>query len=351
MLPDEKILHAKILIVDDDHLNIRILEKILKEAGYFQILSTTQGQETIKIYNDFQPDLLILDLHMPQMDGFQVMTQLSLKETGDYLPILVITADEEEKVRFNALQSGAKDFLNKPFEKVEVLLRSRNLIEVRMLYNQIRNHNVSLEQQIKEQIKEIEHSRIDVIHRLALAAEFRDTDTGKHIVRMSRYAACLAKALGKTPAECELILTTSPLHDVGKIAIPDHILLKPGKLEPHEFEVMKTHTTIGAKMLTASESAFLKLAETIALTHHEKWDGTGYPQGLKEGNIPFVGRICCVCDVFDALVSDRPYKKAWIVEDAIAEIQKGKGKHFDPKVVEAFMDIRAQIIRIKEQDS
>ena len=168
---------------------------------------------------------------------------------------------------------------------------------------------------------------------------------------MSRYAACLASALGKTKAECELILTTSPLHDVGKIAIPDYILLKPGKLEPHEFEIMKTHTTIGAKMLTASESAFLKLAESIALTHHEKWDGSGYPQGLKEVEIPLVGRICCICDVFDALVSDRPYKKAWSVENAVAEIQKGKGKHFDPKVVEAFMDIRAQIIQIKEQDS
>jgi len=233
---------------------------------------------------------------------------------------------------------------------MDVLLRSRNIIEVRLLYNQIKNHNASLEQQVNDRIKEIRDSRLEVIQRLAIAAELRDAGTGKHIYRMSRYCQLLAMATGFSKEQGELLLTTSALHDIGKIAIPDSILLKPSALEPHEFEIIKTHTTLGSKMLSGSDSVFLKMAETIALTHHEKWDGTGYPYGIKGEDIPLVGRICAIADVFDALSSARPYKQAWTFEKTMAEIRNLKGTHFDPKLADAFEDIKKDVKVVYDQN-
>ncbi len=348
MISDEKIFAAKILAIDDNILNIQILKKILTNAGFINITTTTDPTQAVDLYKELQPDLILLDLNMPKMDGFAVMLQLSFLNPDDYLPLLILTA-EEESVRFKALQSGAKDFLHKPYEHLDVLLKSRNIIEVRLLYNQIKNHNATLDEQINERIKEIRDTRLEAIQRLAIAAELRDAETGKHIYRMSRYCQLLAMAIGFSKEKGELLLTTSPLHDIGKIAIPDAILLKPSALEPHEFEIIKTHTTLGAKMLSGSDSVFLRMAETIALTHHEKWDGRGYPQGLKEEEIPLIGRICAVSDVFDALSSTRPYKKAWSFEDTMAEIRKLKGTHFDPKLVDAFLDISKDIKAVFDQ--
>jgi len=348
MISDEKIFAGKILIIDDNVLNVQILKKILTNAGFINITTTTDSTQALALYKEIQPDLLLLDLVMPQMDGFAVMLQLSLLNPDDYLPILILTA-EEESIRFKALQAGAKDFLHKPYEHLDVLLKSRNIIEVRLLYNQIKNHNVSLEQQVNDRIKEIRDTRLDVIQRLAIAAELRDAGAGKHIYRMSRYCQLLAMAIGFSKEQGELLLTTSPLHDIGKIAIPDSILLKPAALEHHEFEIIKTHTTLGAKMLSGSDSVFLKMAETIALTHHEKWDGTGYPNKIKGEDIPLVGRICAVADVFDALTSARPYKQAWTIENALQEIKFLKGTHFDPKLVEAFEDIANEVKVIHDQ--
>jgi putative two-component system response regulator len=284
---------------------------------------------------------------MPEVDGFKVMAQLSVLNRDDYLPILVLTA-EDESVRFMALQSGAKDFLHKPYDRLDVILRSRNIIQVRLLHSQIRNHNASLEQQVSERVKELKDTRLDVIQRLAVAAELRDAGTPGHIYRMSHYCQQLALAIGFQGTQAELILASSPLHDIGKIAIPDAILLKPSGLDAHEFEIIKTHTTLGAKMLSGSDSVFLRMAETIAWTHHEKWDGSGYPRGLKEEEIPLVGRICAVADVFDALTSSRPYKKAWSADDAMAEIKRLKGIHFDPKLVEAFEGIAGDVKAVCE---
>ncbi len=342
MISEETILAARILAVDDNILNIQILKKILSSAGFINITSTTDPTQVLSLYQEIKPDLILLDINMPKMDGFAVMAQLSALNPDDYLPILILTA-EEESVRFKALQSGGKDFLHKPYDRLEVVLRSHNILQVRLLYKQIKNHNLSLEDQVSGRTKELKDTRLDVVHRLAGAAELKDATTGAHIQRMSLYCQVLAQAIGFSKEQAELVLTASPLHDIGKIAIPDAILLKTGKLEPHEFEVIKTHTTLGAKILSGSNSVFLRMAETIALTHHEKWDGSGYPHKIKGDDIPTVGRICAVADVFDALTSDRPYKKAWSFEEAVAEIHKGMGSHFDPKLVQAFLDIRKDI--------
>jgi len=349
MISDEKIFAAKILAIDDNILNIQILKKILGNAGFINLTTTTDPTKALSLYKELQPDLILLDLNMPNMDGFAVMFQLSILNPEDYLPILILTA-EEESIRFKALQSGAKDFLHKPYQPMDVLLKSKNIIEVRLLYNQIRNHNADLEQQVNDRIKEIRDSRLDVIQRLAVAAELRDAGTGRHIYRMSRYCQLLALAVGFTKEQGELLLTTSPLHDIGKIAIPDSILLKPAALEPHEFEIIKTHTTLGAKMLSGSDSVFLKMAEMIALTHHEKWDGTGYPRKIKGEEIPLIGRICAVADVFDALSSARPYKQAWTFERTLEELRNLRGTHFDPQLVDAFLSISKEVKAVRDQN-
>jgi len=337
MISEEKLLAAKILIIDDNILNVQILKKILSNAGFINITATTDSTQAIPLYKATNPDLVLLDLNMPKVDGFDIMIQLSTFNSNDYLPILVLTA-EEESVRFKALQTGAKDFLHKPYDHLDVVLRSRNIIEVRLLYSQIKNHNASLEQQVADRVKELKDTRLDVIRRLAVAAELRDAGTPGHIYRMSHYCQQLALAVGFPKDQAELVLATSPLHDIGKIAIPDAILLKPAALEPHEFEIIKTHTTLGAKMLSGNDSVFLAMAETIALNHHEKWDGAGYPNRLKGEDIPLVARICAIADVFDALTSARPYKKAWTIDQAMHEIKRLEGTHFEPRLVEAFSD-------------
>lgn len=348
MLSEEKILDAKILAVDDNVLNIQVLKKILSSAGFINITTLTDSTQALSAYQEIKPDLLLLDLKMPGLNGFEIMAQLALNNPNDYLPILILTA-EDESARLKALSCGAKDFLHKPYQASEVILRSRNIIEVRLLYKQIKNENLSLEAQVQERTDQLKQSRLDVIYRLAKAAELRDTDTADHIVRMSRYCEKIAIAMGSTPAQAEIILNTSPLHDIGKIAIPDSILLKPAKLEPQEFEIIKTHTTIGAKILSEGKSPFLKMAEVIALTHHERFDGFGYPNKLKGEDIPQVGQICSVADVFDALTSVRPYKKAWSFEEAFTEIQNCRGKNFNPQIVDAFCDILKDIRAIYEQ--
>ena len=350
MMTESDIRKAKILIVEDDKISIRMLENILRKAGYNNLCSLVDPREVRSTYQEFLPDIILLDFNMPHLNGFQVMEQLKTVEPENYLPILMITEEESPQIRLKALESGAKDFLNKPYERVEVLLRIHNMLEVRMLQNEVKNQNKILEAKVLKRTRELYDTRLDVIHRLARAAEFRDQETGMHVIRMSKYCEALAKEIGMSELQRELLFTASPLHDIGKIAIPDSILLKPGKLDPQEWEIMKTHTTIGSELLSASHSAFMKMAAQIALTHHEKWDGTGYPQGLKENQIPLVGRICGLCDVFDALTSSRPYKKAWSFEEALEEIKKEQAKHFDPALVKSFLNILPEIKRIKSQN-
>lgn len=345
--PDIK--NARILIVDDIPANVELLEKMLKIEGYTNIYSATDPRDTTKLYLEQKPDIVLLDLQMPLLDGFQVMELLKTIEKDSYLPILVLTGTQDRDTRLRALESGAKDFLNKPFDRLEVSLRIKNMLEVRLLHNQVRNQNVILEEKVRERTKELRETQFEVIQRLMHAAEFRDNETGMHIVRMSRFCALTGRTIGMSEKEAELLLHASPMHDIGKIGIPDRILLKPSKLNRDEWKLMKTHSAIGAKLLSEGRSDLMRMAQTIALTHHEKWDGTGYPNKLKGEQIPLAGRICGLCDVFDALTSERPYKKAWPVEMAVDEIKKGTGKHFAPDLVPVFLNILPEILKIREE--
>jgi putative two-component system response regulator len=340
---------AKILIVDDQAPNVMLLEKMLQLEGYSNVLGVTDPTLVADLYALHRFDIVLLDLNMPQLDGFQVMQQLQALEQENYVPILVLTAQSDPATRLRALQSGARDFIGKPFDRLEVLTRIRNMLEVRLMHNQIRDQNLILEQKVAERTRELSETRLEIIRRLGRAAEYRDNETGLHIIRMSQYSALLGQAAGLSDAECEMLLNASPMHDIGKIGIPDRILLKPGKFEPDEWEVMKTHATIGAGILSGHHSELMEMARTIAISHHEKWDGSGYPNGLAGEAIPLAGRIVAVCDVFDALTSVRPYKHAWNVEESMTYITMHSGRHFDPALAQCFQEIMPEILAIRER--
>jgi putative two-component system response regulator len=349
MIPEEKILSAKILIVDDQPVSARILEEILRKAGYQAITSVYDSRDVKEAYKKLRPDAVILDLNMPYLDGFQVMTQLRETEGEEYIPILVLTQVGGADIRYLALEAGARDYLNKPYDRVEVIIRIRNIIETHILYDQMRNQNKLLEDKVFKRTQDLYEAQLDMVHRLARIAEFRDRVTGLHILRMSYYCAALAAKLGFSKEECDTVQVASALHDIGKVSIPDSILLKRDRLNNSEREIMKTHATVGSSLLSGSKAKVMQMAKEIALTHHEKWDGSGYPRGLKGEQIPLVGRICGLCDMFDALVSERPYKKAWPAEEAIEEIKKERGVSFEPRLVTQFLEILPEIREIKEK--
>ncbi len=330
--------NARILIVDDEAANVDLLRRMLLRAGFNQVESTNDPHQAAALYIKLRPDLILLDLHMPGMDGLEVMDQLNQIAEASYLPILMLTGDMTQEARRAALSRGAKDFVNKPFSTDEVLLRIRTLLETRFLYLQIQTQNQMLEAKVRERTRELEAAQIEIIERLARAAEFRDDNTGQHTERVGQMAALLARQIGLPDTQVWLIRRAAPLHDVGKIGIPDSTLLKLGKLSPDEFALVKTHTTIGARILSGSRFALLRLAEEIAFSHHEKWDGSGY-EGISGDSIPLAGRIVAIADVFDALTQKRPYKAAWPVGEAIAEMDRQRGRQFDPDLVDAFLKV------------
>jgi putative two-component system response regulator len=335
---EEAFQHARILIVDDQPENVVLLRRVLAKAGYRDVHSTSEPSQAEKLFQAYRPDLVLLDLHMPEMDGFAVLERLrSLTARSTYLPILVLTGDHDPLKRRQALAAGATDFLAKPFDIVEVVLRIRNLLETRHLHRLLSNQNAVLEAGVRQRTRELEEAQGEILARLAAAAEHRDDDTGRHIFRVGHMSAAIAKSLGLASEVVALIRGAAPLHDVGKIGVPDHILLKVGKLTPEEFAVMKTHTTIGAAILAGGRSALVIEAERIALNHHERWDGTGYPNGLSGDAIPLGARIVAVADVFDALTHARPYRPAWPLDRVMGEIRAQDGHHFDPAVVAAFL--------------
>jgi putative two-component system response regulator len=338
---------ARILVVDDEQMNIDILRRILEPEGYANIISTTDPRRTLDLYHEHNPDLILLDLKMPHLEGHEVLSQLKeVVPPETYLPILVLTSDGSSEAKRRALSGGARDFLTKPLSPMEVRLRIRNLLETRFLHLALQDQNQVLEQRVRlrtselmRRTTELENARIEILERLARAAEFRDDETGFHTQRVGRTASQLGAALGLPADEVEIIRRAAPLHDIGKIGIPDAVLLKDGRLDPDEIEVMKTHTLIGAEILSGSGVPLLVVGREIALSHHEHWDGSGYPHGIARSEIPLSGRAVAVADVFDALTHPRPYKPAWPADEALNEIVREAGRQFDPEIVRAFASL------------
>lgn len=334
----EALTSARILLVDDHPANVLALEAILAGAGARSLISTTDPRQVLPLLRQHSPDLVLLDWMMPVLDGASVLRQIQAVLPPDtYLPILVLTADNAPATKQQALAAGAHDFLTKPLDPIEVVLRCQNLIATRRLHRQLQQHNTDLAGLVAARTQALEAAHLEILERLARAVEARDDVTGQHTLRVARTAAQLAALLGLDAGEVALYHQTAGLHDVGKIAIPDYILDKPGPLEPEEWAIMQQHTTRGAYILADSPFRSLQLAQEIALTHHERWDGQGYPRGLAGAAIPLSGRIVAVADVFDALTHARPYKAAWPHSAARAEIAAQSGQQFDPQVVQAFL--------------
>lgn len=337
----------KILIVDDNPSNVLLLQRMLRINNYTNIITTTDSRDVISLYLTNNPDLILLDLKMPYLDGFQVLEQLNQIKEDDFLPVIMVTAQNDKENRIKAFELGAKEFIGKPFDQSEVIMRIKNMLEIRLLHNKVREQNRRLEGKVIERTKELQDMQLELIQRLLRAAEFRDNATGNHITRIGLYAHELGVLLGLSKKHCEQLLHSSMMHDIGKIGIPDRILLKPAKLTPEEWEIMKLHTVKGSQILSGSSSEIIQMAEKIALTHHEKWDGTGYPHRLKGEEIPVESRITAICDVFDALLSVRPYKNMWELPDTIEEIRKSSGTHFDPLIANVFLDNLPIFIKIR----
>jgi putative two-component system response regulator len=356
----------KILVVDDEEQNRKLLGSLLLAVGY-DIENASTGKEAVEKSKTYRPDLILLDIMMPDMDGYEACDLIKTDPDTVNIPIVMVTALTERDSKLKGLNVGANDFLTKPIDRAELILRVKNLLKVKEYEDFMLRHSQILEKEVKqrtyelqEAMDEIERSHeetkkgyIETIYRLTLAAEFKDEDTSAHIKRISHYCKAISLKLGKSDVFIETIFHASPMHDIGKIGIPDSILLKPGKLTDEEFEVMKNHTVIGGRILGNSISDFLKAGEIIALSHHERWDGKGYPNGLKGEDIPLSGRIMNIVDQYDSLRSKRPYKPAFSHEKTYEIITKGDGRtmpeHFDPQVLSAFKDLADDFNKIFEE--
>ena len=360
--------HAQIMIIDDEPINSRLMEQCLRRAGYRNIINYSDSTTALEVITARNPDVVICDVCMP-VSGMDILRQVVGDPVLSSIPMIMVTASEDESLRAKALELGASELMDKPVRATELLPRVRNALMVRSHLTNLQRHGRELERQVRERTVELVASRSELIHCLARLAEYRDNETGRHVIRVGRYAGLLARQLGLDDVTSELIEHAAPLHDIGKIGIPDSILLKEGKLTPEEFEIMqrhvamgkrafepltsheyemlKSHTTLGDAVVSVGTSPLLAMASQIALTHHERWDGTGYPIGLSGEDIPLSGRIVAVADVFDALSSKRPYKPAFPIEKCFAILDEGSGTQFDPRVIEAFKHVRNEIVQIR----
>jgi putative two-component system response regulator len=338
-------------LVDDARANLRIYEHVLARIAGTRTRSFTSSIDALDWSVASEPDLLIVDYRMPTPDGIEFIQRYRAMRPESETPIIMITGDQDRAVRNRALESGATDFLQKPTDPVELLARARNLLALHESRRKLRVYATSLEEEVARAVAEVAAREEETINQLMRAAEFRDDTTGQHIMRMGHYAAAMAEALGLSAEEQRSLLLATPMHDIGKVAVPDNILLKPGRLDAEEMAVMRRHAEAGYDILKGSRSKLLQLAAEIALGHHEKYDGSGYPYGLRGEAIALSARICAISDVFDALTSARPYKAAWSIDEAMTQIRTQAGTAFDPELVALFMDIRDSIVSIKARFS
>ncbi|HKD36289.1 MAG TPA: HD domain-containing phosphohydrolase, partial [Pirellulales bacterium] len=359
---------SRILLVDDEPLNIKAARKYLSTAGYFDCDSTSNARDVVPMMIRNEPDLVLLDIVMPGFNGLDLLAAIRDDKQLAHIPIVMLTAVDDRQIKHKALELGATDFLSKPVDPSELISRVRNVLEAKAHHDYLRNHAIELERLVRERTAQLELSHQQIIHCLAKAAEFRDDETGRHVIRVGRYAGLIAKRLGWDDAACHMIEQAAQLHDVGKIGIPDEVLKKPGKLTPEEYQTIqkhcafgkrvfesltesdwttfRRHAELGNRILTGCGSPVLDMAAEIALTHHERWDGSGYPIGLAGNDIPVAGRITAVADVFDALSTRRSYKPALPLTQCFEILEQGRAAQFDPQVLDAFVAARDDIVRI-----
>lgn len=367
----EALKQRRIMIADDEPINVKLVQKQLSADGYRDFVTTTCSEQVLDLLEERRPDVLILDVVMPGIDGLTLLGEIRRNHLHAHLPVIMVTASNDRETRNRSLDLGATDFLDKPLDPTQLLARVRNALVLKSQFDQLRCLAETLENEVRRRTAELEASRLELLYCLGRAAEFRDNETGQHVIRVGKYVALTAAKMGLDPDMVTLLSQTSQLHDMGKIGIPDSILLKPGKLTAAEMEIMRGHSAIGSDALApcspdelqrymdhtrvgkeifcAGQSPLLRMAATIAYSHHERWDGTGYPLGLKGEEIPLEGRITAVADVFDALSSPRPYKEAIPIDECFRMIEAERGKHFDPQVVDAFLACKDEVRAIAEQ--
>ncbi len=337
---------ATVLVVDDEFMNRDLIAAILGKEGC-AVLHAENGEDALGVLGSQAVDVILMDVMMPIMDGFEAVRRIKADEALKNIPIIMLTALSDKNSLKESLKLGANEFLSKPFEIDELKIRIKNMVTIKHYQDSLEGMVAARTKELQDALQKIKESERDVIATLVKASEFKDTDTSEHIERMSLYAHFIAKKLGLSEEEQELILNAAPMHDVGKIGIPDSILLKPGKLTEEEFETMKSHAKIGFEILSVRDNDILKAGRDVAISHHEKWDGSGYPNGISGDDIPLFGRIVAIADVFDALGTKRPYKEPFSDDECFRLIGEGRGTHFDPALVDLFLENRSEIIQLK----